>query len=144
MNINITIRNDYDSILLSQKIRREVFVEEQDIPLELDLDGKDANSYHSLAYNDNLLVGVARLTLHKDKVGILARVAIKKSYRGKGIATKLVESLVATAKQLSLKAIDIHAHEYLKQYYEAFGFNYIKAVEKVGNHQLIEMRLSLP
>ena len=51
-------------------------------------------------------------------------------------------STAATVGQLRAATpleIEIHAHEYLRGYYENFGFKYIKNVEVVGEHQLIEM-----
>ena len=140
--MRIVVSNDTESIITSQKIRNEVFVQEQGIPLHLDLDGLDANSYHSLVYIDDIAIGVARLALVKNNNAVMARIAIKKDYRGKGIATRLVESLITKAKQLGINSIEIHAHEYLREYYERFGFKYLKQVEKVGEHQLIQMCLA--
>jgi predicted GNAT family N-acyltransferase len=61
VKIKIKVAQDLESIIESQKIRNEVFVQEQGIPIELDLDGWDDNSYHALAYDNNQVVGVARL-----------------------------------------------------------------------------------
>ncbi len=140
--MKVVVSQTEESIKIAQEIRKEVFVQEQGIPLHLDLDGLDLNSYHSLVFVDDKAVGVARLTLVENNRAVMARVAIVKTYRGKGIATKLVESLIIKAKQLEISGIEIHAHEYLREYYEKFGFGYIKHVETVGDHQLIEMYLA--
>lgn len=140
--MRIVVGNDAETIKNSQAIRNEVFVQEQGIPLHLDLDGLDSSSYHSLAYCDGAAIGVARLALVNSEKAIMARVAIKKHCRGKGAARKLIESLIVKAEQLSVKSIEIHAHDYLKEYYETFGFVYVKDVEKVGGHQLIQMCLT--
>jgi len=142
--VKIIIIKGVELIQISQDIRYEVFVQEQGIPLHLDLDGMDINSYHLLVYIDDVAIGVARLTFGENNHAVMARVAIKKPYRGKGIATKLVESLIAKATQLGISNIEVHAHEYLKEYYESFGFHYIKRVEKVGEHQLIQLCLTQP
>lgn len=142
--MRIVVSNDSETIQISQAIRNEVFVQEQGIPLHLDLDGLDSNSYHSLAYIDDTVIGVARLALVENNKAIMARVAIKKDYRGKGVASKLIKSIIIKAEQLSVNNIEIHAHDYLKKYYETFGFVYVKNVEKVGEHQLIQMCLTLP
>ncbi|GAL31257.1 hypothetical protein JCM19239_3155 [Vibrio variabilis] len=42
-----------------------------------------------------------------------------------------------------MSSIEIHAHSYLRDYYERFGFEFIQEVEIVGEHQLIEMRYQL-
>lgn len=140
--MKIIVSKDPESIKISQEIRNEVFVQEQGIPLHLDLDGLDSQSYHSIAYENDIAIGVARLALVEDNNSVMARVAIKQKYRGKGIASKLVNSLIAKAKELKINSIEIHAHEYLRKYYETFGFQYIKEVEVVGEHQLIQMCLT--
>lgn len=141
MDVRINISQTADIALQSQKIRYEVFVKEQGIPVELDLDGQDKSSYHFIAYVDSIPVGTARLSMLKNDTAVLARVAIIKKYRGLGISRKLVNSLITHAKALSLKKIEIHAHYYLKEFYKTFGFIYIKDVEKLGEHQLVEMQL---
>ena len=142
MNIKISVGNSSELIKKSQGIRNTVFVKEQGIPIELDLDGLDRQSYHALAQKGKQAVGTARLTLAGDKQAVLARVAVMKNNRGLGIASQLVQSLLSYAGELDIKTIDIHAHKYLRGYYESFGFKYIQEVEVVGEHQLIEMRLS--
>ncbi|WP_019615423.1 GNAT family N-acetyltransferase [Psychromonas ossibalaenae] len=142
MKVKIVVNKTQNSIEISQTIRNEVFVQEQDIPVELDLDGLDNHSYHALAYINDTAVGAARLALLENHNAVMARVAITKNHRGKGIAAKLIKSLLVKAEQLNINNIEIHAHAYLREYYETFGFKYIKQVEKVGEHQLIKMCLT--
>ncbi len=66
-----------------------------------------------------------------------------KEYRKNGIATKVINALISHAMDSGFCTIEIHAHEYLKEYYEKFGFHFIQDVEIVGKHQLIEMKLKL-
>lgn len=73
----------------------------------------------------------------------MARVAVLQPYRGSGIASKIVSALLKHASEHSAKVIEIHAHQYLKGYYQKFGFEFIREVEMVGEHQLIEMRYNI-
>ncbi|MFA0520870.1 GNAT family N-acetyltransferase, partial [Vibrio sp. 10N.222.55.E8] len=63
--------------------------------------------------------------------------------RGLGIASKVVSTVLEHARQQCAKVIEIHAHQYLRHYYERFGFDFIREVEIVGEHQLIEMRYDI-
>ena len=144
MNVKIVVNNTLETIKVAQEIRNEVFVQEQGIPSHLDHDGLDTDSYHSLAYIDDLAVGVARLAILENNNAVMARIAIRKDFRGNGIAAKLIESLITKASQLTINNIEIHAHTHLREYYEKFGFQYIKPVEKVGEHQLVQMCLAQP
>ena len=137
--MELVIGNSAELISKSQAIRNQVFVIEQGIPLELDLDGLDEQSYHALVTDNNSLVATARLTIVEEKNAVMTRVAVLKEYRGSGIATKIVNALLSHAREINIDSIEIHAHEHLRGYYENFGFKYIKKVEVVGGHQLIEM-----
>lgn len=70
----------------------------------------------------------------------MARVAVTEPYRGMGIASKVVQALMDYARNDGVSSIEIHAHGYLRNYYEKFGFEFIREVEIVGEHQLIEMQ----
>ncbi|MFY0671977.1 MAG: GNAT family N-acetyltransferase [Bacteroidia bacterium] len=73
-------------------LRQEVFVVEQDCPY-LDADGKDQNSYHVLAYDENTLAAYARIV----KPGVsytewaIGRVIVKSTHRNQKLGYKLME-----------------------------------------------------
>ncbi|PMJ36488.1 GNAT family N-acetyltransferase [Vibrio cyclitrophicus] len=138
--MEVTVGNSPDLIRKAQFIRNQVFVVEQAIPEVLDLDGLDPISHHVLVTDAENLVATARLYIDDCGHAIMARVAVLQSYRGVGIASKMVAALLEHATQQGAKVIEIHAHQYLKNYYEKFGFEFIREVEIVGEHQLIEMR----
>lgn len=141
--MNLIIGNNPELISKSQSIRHEVFVVEQCIPQELDLDGIDDISFHALVLDNNALVATARLSKRKNKHAVLARVAVVKKYRGMGIAAKVINGLISYARHVGVCSIEIHAHKYLQNYYEKFGFKFIRDVEIVGEHQLIEMQCKI-
>lgn len=140
MAMDVTIGNDSELIKLAQAIRYQVFTLEQQIPTELDLDGLDEESIHALVKVQGEPIATARLTMKGDGSSIMARVAVMEAYRGKGVAPKVVQALVAHAQNSGAESIEIHAHAYLRSYYERLGFEFITEVEIVGEHQLIEMR----
>jgi predicted GNAT family N-acyltransferase len=141
--MKLTIGNSPDIILKSQSVRHQIFVNEQDIPQKIDLDGLDEHSSHALVTENSALVGTARLYSYDGRNCVLARVAVTKEYRGDGVATKMINAMICHAKKSGFSTMEIHAHEYLKEYYEKFGFHFIQNVEMVGKHQLIEMQLNI-
>lgn len=138
--MEVTIGNDAELIKRAQSIRYQVFTLEQQIPKELDLDGLDEESIHALVVEQGKPIATARLTVKQGSACTLARVAVTKAYRGAGVASKVVQALMGYAQSNGVDSIVIHAHSYLRNYYERFGFEFIKEVEIVGEHQLIEMR----
>jgi len=141
--LQLLVGNSADIIAKAQAIRKQVFVLEQHIPLALDLDGLDELSHHALVELAGSLVGTARLTVGEKGHAVMARIAVIEKYRGAGIAGQIIQSLIAYAQQLELATIEIHAHAYLKGYYQGFGFCFVREVEVAGEHQLIHMQLTL-
>jgi predicted GNAT family N-acyltransferase len=73
----------------SRKIREEVFVVEQQVPVEIEYDQYEQSSTHILARLDGVPVGTARW--RKTEQGQkLERFAVLKSARGKGVGEALV------------------------------------------------------
>ncbi|MFT5705920.1 MAG: putative GNAT family N-acyltransferase [Oceanospirillaceae bacterium] len=138
--MEITIGNNPDIISKAQTIRFQVFTVEQKIPPELDLDGLDEASNHILIMDNDASVATARLTVNDKGSSVMARVAVVKAYRGSGVSSKMLKALMLYAREIGVISIEIHAHEYLRSYYEKFGFEYIQEIETVGEHQLIEMQ----
>lgn len=128
----------------AQEIRQLIFVQEQNIPAHLDLDGLDAISEHALMYDKAMPVATLRLTRVHENHAIMARVAVLQNYRGAGAARALIRGMLDHAHSLGVQTIEIHAHEYLQNYYASFGFAFVQNVEVVGGHQLVEMLLTLP
>ncbi|KDN28748.1 acetyltransferase [Vibrio fortis] len=141
--MEVIIGTSREIIEQAQAIRFQVFSVEQSIPNELDFDGLDNRSVHALVMDDNQAIATARLLIKPDGSSVMARVAVLKAYRSQGIASEVVKVLVNYAEQQSVESIEIHAHSYLRNYYEKFGFNFVQEVEIVGEHQLIEMRYQL-
>jgi predicted GNAT family N-acyltransferase len=143
MKMDIIIGNSTELITQAQTIRYQVFTLEQNIPRTLDLDGLDPTSTHALVTKQGELVATARLTVNDDGSAVMARVAVIQAYRGQGVAAKVVSALMQYAREMGITTIKIHAYDYLRHYYERFGFSLIQAVEVVGGHPLIAMQYQI-
>lgn len=112
------------------KLRSEVFVVEQNCVYN-DIDDKDIKSFHIMLKENNEIVAYLRvlqpgLSYNEASLG---RVLVKKNNRGKGYAKKLVsEGINCAIKNLKTNKITIGAQEYLKSFYEEFGFKAISEV----------------
>lgn len=115
--------------LLGFKLRTEVFVNEQNVPIELELDEKD-NSEHTIHigyFNGDELIGVARLIDIDKEVIHIGRVAIDKHHRGKGIDHKLILGCEDIAKKVLNRDfnIELSAQVYVETFYKKLGYNRI-------------------
>lgn len=107
------------------RLRAEVFVVEQDCPYQ-DIDGKDQESWHMMAYEGDSLAAYVRLLppgLHYEEAAI-GRVVTAMSHRGKGLGRVLMERAIASIPELFEKqqAIRIEAQSHLKTFYGSLGF----------------------
>lgn len=116
-------------------IRREVFIEGQGVPAELEWDGLDESAEHFLLYVDThgpappgadpvepaRAVGTARLRC-VDGVGKAERVAVRAARRGQGLGRALMEAVEAHARSRGLREIRLHAQLPVVRFYEALGY----------------------
>ncbi|MES9808653.1 GNAT family N-acetyltransferase [Streptomyces cinereoruber] len=113
-------------------VRREVFVEEQGVPRELEYDTYDATAVHVLAVRaDGLPLGTGRLLHGADalgktgadaSVGSLGRLAVAKAARGLGVGAALVRGIEDVARERGLTAVDLHAQTHALGFYERLGY----------------------
>ena len=123
----IKILESKEEINLGFALRIEVFVREQNVPVELELDDKDnsMNTVHIGYFNGDKLIGVARLIdMDKDVIHI-GRVAIDREYRGRGIGHELIIGCENIAKQILKKEIiiELSAQIQAEKFYESLGYN---------------------
>ena len=102
-------------------IRRRVFVREQGVPEEIELDGDDQRASHLLARIRGRAVGTARLVIKNGRAKI-GRMAVLKSYRGKGAGKALLKRAIESARKKKVKTIYLHAQIPVIGFYEKMGF----------------------
>ncbi|GEK29191.1 GNAT family N-acetyltransferase [Furfurilactobacillus siliginis] len=113
-------------------VRLAVFVDEQGIDRELELDGGDEAATHYVGYDRSTPVVTARVTkLDKDLLQI-QRVATIEWARHKGFAQALMDQITKDAKAAGYKSLYLEAQEtavsfYAKQEFEAYGQPFLEA-----------------
>lgn len=105
-------------------IRLRVFVREQGVPQEIELDKDDQRASHFLATVQGRAVGTARLVVENGRAKI-GRMAVLKSYRGKGVGKALLKRAIGSARKKKVKMIYLHAQVPVIGFYEKMGFQCI-------------------
>ena len=108
-------------------IRMRVFVREQGVPEEIELDIDDGRAIHLLASDRGNAVGTARVVFRRGSAKI-GRMAVLKSYRRIGLGKKLLARAIATAKQRAVRKIYLHAQVSVIGFYEKAGFRCVGPV----------------
>lgn len=107
-------------------IRRRVFIEEQHVPEEIELDEDDARAFHALATIGAKAIGCGRYVGHGSDEIKIGRMAVLPEYRGRGIGREILQFLMDTARARGFHRAVLHAQLtaegfYLKQGYEPVG-----------------------
>jgi predicted GNAT family N-acyltransferase len=134
MNI-VSIICDYESNTKDIcAIRYKVFVGEQKVPEELEIDGFDDQAKHVLAFVDGVPIGTGRILSD----GHIGRVAVLKDYRGLGIGKSIMKDLIKWAQNMNLEKVWLssqwHAHRFyldldfvcVGEIYKEAGIDHIK------------------
>ncbi len=103
-------------------LRFEVFVDEQGVPREIELDDEDATAFHILAEEDGTVVGCARLLFHGDGSAHIGRLAVKRSLRGKGIGAAVCRFCIEQCRARGCTVVRLHAQLQAAGFYEKLGF----------------------
>ncbi len=104
------------------KIRTDVFVEEQSVPVEVIMDGLDAEGVHAEACDvSGNVIGTGRLIL-AEPVPRIGRMAVVKSWRSTGVGGEILSKLCDAAKQRGFGEVMIHSQTHASPFYFKHGF----------------------
>lgn len=113
-----------DIYLDAVKIRHEVFMLEQGVPSEIEIDKYEAACIHFVLYGDaNEAIATCRLLPLEDGRMKLQRMAVQKDYRGKEYGRLIVESAERFSKELGYNTITLGAQVTALGFYERMGYN---------------------
>lgn len=123
----------------ASRIRLAVFVQEQSVPPEIEMDDNDAVCVHALAFQGDRAIGTGRLLPD----GHIGRMAVLRQSRALGVGSAILERLVAEARQRGMQEVVLSAQTHAIGFYRRHGFTETGPVfEEAGiPHQ--EMRRAL-
>jgi predicted GNAT family N-acyltransferase len=123
----------------ASRIRFAVFVEEQGVPPEIEIDDRDADCIHAIARVEGRAVGTGRL-LPDAHVG---RMAVLREYRGSGVGSRLLQSLVDAARRRGDREIILSAQVHAMPFYARHGFSAMGGVYEEAGIPHQDMRRAL-
>ena len=106
-------------------VRMRVFVVEQQIPAEEELDEADATATHAIALCQGRVIGTGRmLVMEEDEEGTcrIGRMAVDQEWRRHGVGGRILECLEAEARVQGITTCLLHAQEYVKDFYAGHGY----------------------
>jgi len=128
----ITIIDNSSRLEKAMEVRINVFVCEQGVPEEEEIDGYDFNPWdhnkavHFLAELQGVSVGTARVILPDSQnnqiTPLIQRVAVLKQFRGNNYGHKIMEKVHDYIKNKNYKAAELSAQTYAIEFYEKLGY----------------------
>ncbi|CCW36173.1 predicted acyltransferase [Chthonomonas calidirosea] len=105
-------------------VRLEVFVKEQGVPEEEELDVYDAEAVHFIAKErgSNKVIGTARLIQKSPEIGKIGRVAVLPDHRGRGVGTQIMQVIESFAHERNLRYLELDAQLQAIPFYERLGY----------------------
>lgn len=102
----------------ASRVRCVVFVQEQHVPPEIEMDDQDKVCVHAIAYTQGRAVGTGRLLPD----GHIGRMAVLRESRKLGIGGALLERLVQEARDRGMKQVVLSAQTHALGFYHRHGF----------------------
>lgn len=123
------IENDHE-LALALKIRRLVFIDEQDVPEDEEIDRFDGvpavvnDCIHVLAWLDSEPIATGRLLLDEppSELAHIGRVAVLTEHRGTGVGRALMTALHDEARSLGRLGTTLAAQLHAVLFYERLGY----------------------
>lgn len=113
-----------DDLSVAFKIRIKVFVEEQGVPLEDELDEfdtLDGQCEHILVYYNEQPVGTGRIRV-VNGLGKLERICILKQYRNFGLGKVIIKALEEIAEEMGVSQVKLHGQTHAEGFYQKLGY----------------------
>lgn len=107
-------------------LRREVFIQEQRVPVSEEWDGKDESAWHFGTYAGEQLIACARVVCEpwKQTPALhIGRVAVQFKRRNKGVGSELMRHILQWAG--TQKPLFLHAQVTVIPFYQGLGFELV-------------------
>ena len=115
----VETQREHQSALI---VRVRVFVQEQKIPVEEELDEDDLSATHAIALVNGSVVGTGRVLYSDLGEARIGRMAVDEAWRRRGIGGHILTALEDAARQMGIKEAVLHAQTYVKGFYASHGY----------------------
>jgi predicted GNAT family N-acyltransferase len=107
----------------SVNLRTEVFVREQNVPVELEVDADESRCLYIVAYSEEG-IPAATLRLMPEDAGLhVQRVCVARQFRGTGLGRLLMQQAHEYARQHAIHELHLDAQVHATGFYERLGYS---------------------
>ena len=131
MGFRIVKVTNNDDLKKCLEIREKVFIEEKNVPRDIENDGFDCmreDCEHFIVYSGSVPAGTVRMRFIDESTVRLQRFCFLKEYRGLGLGSKTVEFVEKRYKEKGIKKIVIEAKYAVSPFYEKCGYKTVSGI----------------
>ncbi|MFZ3589286.1 GNAT family N-acetyltransferase [Bacillus sp. DJP31] len=108
-------------------VRRVVFIEEQQVPEDEEIDQYEDECTHVVVYTQNQPVAAGRLRNY-DGIGKMERICVIESHRKLGLGKVVMDQLELLAKEKGFQKLKLNAQTHAEAFYEGLGYQTVSDI----------------
>lgn len=137
--MNAVIADYQDYVEEIRGIRKSVFIKEQNVPEDIEIDGLDSAAKHVLVFEADKAIGTGRMLLD----GHIGRIAVEREYRHSGVGSIIMKKLIDLAVDLQLSEVWLSSQYHVRGFYHKLGFIEIGDIYQEAGIKHIKMKRKL-
>ena len=126
----LKIVTNFDELMKALMVRAIVFIEEQHVPYNLEVDEFEHSSLHILGEMGNGEPYACGRIRFLGDYAKLERIAVRKDFRGQGFGHQLVDFMMDVAREKGFQKFKMHAQAHLNEFYGKHGFRAVGEIFK--------------
>ncbi|MAE71774.1 MAG: GNAT family N-acetyltransferase [Gemmatimonadetes bacterium] len=111
-----------NELALCLDVRRAVFIDEQNVAFDEEVDGQDPTCIHAVAISEGRVVGTARMRILKSGDARVQRVAVLANHRGRGLGKRIMDLMEDEARRAECSRVVLDAQVAIIPFYERRGY----------------------
>ena len=120
--LEVRVAETPEEIEAVKALRLRVFVDEQGVPAEEEIDDLDATATHAVALLDGVVVGTGRMYGAETGTAHVGRMAVDADHRRRGVGGRVLTLLEDQARLDGAANVVLDAQAYVKAFYERHGY----------------------
>lgn len=126
--MHVLIVDNEEQLQDAYSVRKIVFVEEQKVPLEEEIDQYEEEATHFVLYDEDQAVGAGRFRVVAG-IGKVERISVLPSYRSsKGAGRLIMETIEEYAKTKEMHVLKLNAQTHAEPFYAKLGYETVSDI----------------
>ncbi|WP_456275814.1 GNAT family N-acetyltransferase [Bacillus sp. AK128] len=124
-NLKVKVVTNEQEFADALKVRRIVFVDEQQVPEEEEIDQYENECTHVVMYDDEKEPVAAGRLREVDGIGKMERICVLSSHRNLGLGKHIMDALEKVARDKGFHKLKLNAQTHAEGFYEKLGYKTI-------------------